>query len=623
MKYRAEIDGLRALAVIPVILFHAGFELFSGGYVGVDVFFVISGYLITRIIVDELEDGKFSLVNFYERRTKRILPALFFYIAITIPFALSIFPPHAIKDFFQSVFATALFISNIFFYIETDYFNDFSETAPLLHTWSLSVEEQFYVVFPLLLMISSRLRSKPLLAPVILLSIASLVMSELYIHSDPSFSFYFIFTRFWELGFGGAAAIGYKRGYFNFNPGVSQIGALLGVLLVIIPMLAYSGVTPFPGITALAPVLGTLLILVCSAQNGIVKSILSTKILTYTGLISYSLYLSHNIVFAVFRNGGWALDNPSNRIFAIIISILLAIFSYKFVEQKIRRASISKKTVFAFAFIGIFAFSTIGYLGHIKNGFKEFILSNIALEHRDEIIDVSTVYKQKREYWDKLLEKSQDNFSNSNDKVKTLILGDSKSEDLYVAYHTSSLESSLEVRRMRLDDICMNVNTATLSNACKTEYKTVFESKLYEQANTIVLTATWQLATNSQVAKFVEELLAQNKKVKIISTANFNDVSSLSYVVSRRGYSAAEEEHYLFKSIRQDWQKQFENLRNLIENTNPNVVFIEKLLAFCDFSQETCKLRDGNDWYIYDSGHITKKGAKYLGNIIVKEKWLM
>ena len=163
MKYRAEIDGLRALAVLPVILFHAGFELFGGGFVGVDVFFVISGYLITSIIISEMGRDNFSLINFYERRARRILPALFFVMLVSIPFAWFWLTPGDLKDFGQSLIAVATFSSNILFWIESGYFATASELKPLLHTWSLAVEEQYYILFPLFLMIFWNLPKKYLL----------------------------------------------------------------------------------------------------------------------------------------------------------------------------------------------------------------------------------------------------------------------------------------------------------------------------------------------------------------------------------------------------------------------------------------------------------------------------
>ena len=153
MKYRPEIDGLRALAVVPVILFHAGMQFFQGGFVGVDVFFVISGYLITSIILAEKEAGTFSLKTFYERRIRRILPALFFIMLCCIPFAYAWMMPSQMKSFGKSLYSVVLFVSNITFMEESDYFADLSEDKPLLHTWSLAVEEQYYILFPLFIML--------------------------------------------------------------------------------------------------------------------------------------------------------------------------------------------------------------------------------------------------------------------------------------------------------------------------------------------------------------------------------------------------------------------------------------------------------------------------------------
>ena len=161
MKYRPEIDGLRAVAVLPVILFHAGFSGFSGGYVGVDVFFVLSGYLITTILIADLAEGRFSLLRFYERRARRILPALFVVMAACLPFAWFWMLPEEFKEFSHSIVAVVFFVSNVFFWQQTGYFAGAAEEKPLLHTWSLAVEEQFYIVFPLLLLVLWRFGRRP------------------------------------------------------------------------------------------------------------------------------------------------------------------------------------------------------------------------------------------------------------------------------------------------------------------------------------------------------------------------------------------------------------------------------------------------------------------------------
>ena len=176
MKYRPEIDGVRALAVIPVILFHAGFELFSGGFVGVDVFFVISGYLITTILIEDIENKRFSLVNFYERRARRILPALFFVMLVCLPFAWMWMLPNQIKDFSQSLVAVSLFASNIQFWRESGYFEAAAELKPLLHTWSLAVEEQYYLLFPIFLVLAWRFGKNKVFWMIVVMSAISLLL---------------------------------------------------------------------------------------------------------------------------------------------------------------------------------------------------------------------------------------------------------------------------------------------------------------------------------------------------------------------------------------------------------------------------------------------------------------
>jgi peptidoglycan/LPS O-acetylase OafA/YrhL len=221
MKYRKEIDGLRALAVLPVILFHAGFTTFSGGFVGVDIFFVISGYLITTIIVDEMEKGKFSLFNFYDRRARRILPALFFVMLCTLPFAWFWMLPRDLKSFSESLVAVPLFASNILFYLTSGYFDTASVLKPLLHTWSLAVEEQYYVLFPLFLMLAWKLGKKWIISLLLLIAIVSLLAAQWGSPTHPSFTFYLLPTRGFEILIGALISF-YKSSLISVSQSVSQ-----------------------------------------------------------------------------------------------------------------------------------------------------------------------------------------------------------------------------------------------------------------------------------------------------------------------------------------------------------------------------------------------------------------
>jgi len=299
MDYRREIDGLRALAVLPVILFHAGFETFSGGFVGVDVFFVISGYLITTIILAELEQGNFSIVNFYERRARRILPALFSVMLVCIPFAWFWLLPSNMKDFSQSLVAVSVFASNILFWRESGYFDTAAELKPLLHTWSLSVEEQYYVLFPLFLMIFWKLGKRWILVTLGLVFVASLAVAQWAAYAKPAAAFYLLPPRGWELLIGAFAAFYLSQANRkDFGKGLSEFGGWLGVALILYAVFAYSKATPFPGFYALVPTLGTVLIILFATKQTAVGKLLGNKAFVGVGLISYSAYLWHQPLFA-------------------------------------------------------------------------------------------------------------------------------------------------------------------------------------------------------------------------------------------------------------------------------------------------------------------------------------
>ena len=260
MEYRREIDGLRVLAVLPVILYHAGFETLSGGFVGVDVFFVISGYLITTIILAELEQGKFSIVNFYERRARRILPALFLVMLVCIPAAWFWLLPSDMKNFSQSLVSVSFFVSNILFWHQSGYFDASAELKPLLHTWSLAVEEQYYVICPLFLMLFWRLGKRWILVALGLVFVASLALAQWAAYAKPAAAFFLLPTRVWELLIGAFAAFYLsKANRKEFGKAAGEFGGWLGVALILYAVFAFSKATPFPGFYALVPALGTVL----------------------------------------------------------------------------------------------------------------------------------------------------------------------------------------------------------------------------------------------------------------------------------------------------------------------------------------------------------------------------
>ncbi|MDA9054938.1 acyltransferase [Alphaproteobacteria bacterium] len=372
MKYRAEIDGLRALAVVPVILFHAGFELFSGGFVGVDVFFVISGYLITTILIEDIENKRFSIVNFYERRARRILPALFFVMLVCIPFAWMWMLPNQMKDFSQSLVAVSLFASNILFWRESGYFDAAAEEKPLLHTWSLAVEEQYYVLFPIFLILAWRFGKNRVFWMIVVMATISLLLSEWGWRNKATANFYLAPTRAWELFAGSIAAFIVQKQGVKKN----DLLALVGLAAIIFAIFLYDETTPFPSVYTLVPVLGVVLLVLYSDKETIVAKLLSKKGVVGIGLISYSAYLWHQPLFAFGRIK--SPDAPSITLMAVlvVVSFLLAYLSWKYIEKPFRnKAHIIKKKTFFVSVSGILAFTIFGLFGHGTDGFINYTIT--------------------------------------------------------------------------------------------------------------------------------------------------------------------------------------------------------------------------------------------------------
>jgi peptidoglycan/LPS O-acetylase OafA/YrhL len=366
--YRKEIDGLRALAVLPVILFHGGIKSFSGGYVGVDIFFVISGYLITSIILKEKEAGTFTIAGFYERRARRILPALFFIMLFTIPLAWFWLLPHELKDFGKSVVAVTIFASNLLFWQESDYFAADAELIPLLHTWSLAVEEQFYLVFPLIMILFWALGKRWLVGIISLIAVFSLGLTELGWREFPEANFYLIPTRAWELMIGALTAF-YL--FHNQPPRgiIGHLASVIGIVLILASIFLLDSSLPFPSLYALAPTIGTALIILYATSNTLVYKLLSQKLFVGIGLISYSAYLWHQPLFVFVRimHG----DSLTIGVISVLVlsTLILAFLSWRYVELPFRnRSNFTRKQIFSASIFTSMLFASMGIALIVSNG---------------------------------------------------------------------------------------------------------------------------------------------------------------------------------------------------------------------------------------------------------------
>lgn len=340
--HRPDIDGLRALAVLPVIAYHAGIGLVPGGFIGVDVFFVISGYLITQVLLKDIDADGFSLVNFYERRVRRIAPALLGVLIGTFIVCAIYSLPSEFVDYSKSLIAAALSASNFYFLRTSNYFSAPALTKPLLHTWSLAVEEQFYIFWPLCLLAGRRFFKNHLLLVATLATCTSLAVSTAGVFLAPAATFYLVPTRAWELFLGALLALG------MFSQPLHALArnllALFGVALIVGSALLIRGYMPFPGALAGPACIGAFLVILAGRDGtSIVGRILAWRPVAFVGLISYSLYLWHWPLIVFQRDYGLLLipgtPDRDQKLMVIACSLILGALSWKFIEQPFRVGS--------------------------------------------------------------------------------------------------------------------------------------------------------------------------------------------------------------------------------------------------------------------------------------------
>ena len=341
--YRADIDGLRALAIVPVLLFHVAAPGFHGGFVGVDVFFVISGYLITGIVAREVAAGRFSLLDFYRRRALRIFPALFVMLAVYAAVAYATLLPGELAAFAKSMLATALFSSNFYFHQSSGYFAPAAHAMPLLHTWSLAVEEQFYLVWPLLLMLLAHRTRHAAVGLAAVLAALSFGAAAWGVSHDPAGSFYLSHARAWELLIG--ALLVWLPPRVLVHRGLRELTAGLGLAAILVAVKFFNQGTPFPGPMALLPVLGAAAIIAAGAAGPTaVGRVLSLRPLVFIGRVSFSLYLWHWPLIVFAQTALFLEQTAAVRMLLVLLSFGLAVLSWRFVETPFRRGTPARPT---------------------------------------------------------------------------------------------------------------------------------------------------------------------------------------------------------------------------------------------------------------------------------------
>ena len=611
MIYRAEIDGLRAVAVLPVIFYHAGFAFAHGGYIGVDVFFVISGYLITSLIVEEKRAGTFSLASFYERRMRRLLPALFIVLFAAGICAWMLFTPQQLSAFGASVVATSLFASNFYFLHQTDYFAPPTLGLPLVHTWSLAVEEQYYALFPLVLWLGWRRGIRGVAVIISTIALASFAWCEVSWRRSPDANFYLIFGRAWELMIGALAALSATR-LGGVRASVRDGATIIGIALLGFSMAAFDDGVPFPSALTLIPVLGSVLLVLFATSETWIGRVLRSPLLVGVGLLSYSAYLWHQPVFAFLRE--YSLEEPSRLMMlsACGAVFVLAYLTWRFVEKPFRdRRHLSRAQITGFA-IGIS--SSLIVLGSIlvsTDGMRQYSPN---YERLNAVADRKSNAAYVRERFDRLRKRP---FDPADPRPRAIVVGDSFAEDLVNALFENGTLDRYQVQTWyvpaRCQIVAMDFPTqmthvdARDRDACEHADTLLDALTAIGQADLIVLAANWKDWSAEDMDHTVKSLnLLPHQKLLVAGSKSFGKISLARY------YRMSSQQ---LLQLRHTVDSSQRTVNEMLAARLDSSVFVDLYALLCN--DYVCPLFTNDlDLISYDGVHLTPAGARYLGELL-------
>ena len=623
IDYRHEINGLRALAVLSVIFYHAKFTSFQGGFVGVDIFFVISGYLISGIIFNELSNSSFSLVNFYERRARRILPALFVVLIFSTLTSWALLPPFEFKDFGQSLFSVSIFASNFLFWFEGGYFDAGIDLKPLIHTWSLAVEEQFYVLFPLLAILIFSVNKKFLLPIILLVFLTSLFLAQIFSEDNIDInskkgSFYLLPTRAWELLMGGLLFFIPQCNHISSKDLLNNVLSLIGLLLMAFSVYSFDADTPFPSAYTLIPTFGAVLVIIYGVKGTLANKLLTAKPLVLIGLISYSAYLWHQPLFS-FSRSYFAEELTSYQLsFLILLTLLLAYLSWHFIEEPFRnKRKISRKFVLIFSISGTLFFGLVGLGIHYNEGFeKRYTSDQIKLlnfrsyEERDELYRDRVCFLRR--------DMDENSFSDICSDGPIYIWGDSHAASISygmrklnkVSQYTSSMCPPIFEIDIPGRPYCRDINEAIFNSIDINNPKLVFLS-----ANWIL--KNYEDAYNS-LQKTLDRLGHRYPKIDFYVLGGLPQwQSSLPNTMIKAGQLLQQKETYLKNQLYHDVKLKDTEIERIVNRRNENIKFISLLNLLCVDDECLSQVSyPKNEPTAFDYGHLSGSGSIKVSSLI-------
>ena len=661
LTYRPEIDGLRAIAVGVVILYHAQItifdhQLFKGGFIGVDIFFVISGYLITSIILKELlTTGYFSFKYFYERRIRRILPALLFVMLVSLPFAWMYLLPSSFVDFSKSILYSLGFSSNLYFhYSGQQYGSEGGSLKSFLHTWSLSVEEQYYILFPIFLLVTFKYSRKYLIHILLFGFVVSLGLADWGSRNLSSFNFYVLPTRVWELLAGSILAyFEITKGHRSKHQTLNLTLPTIGFLLIGHSILFFNDKMFHPSFYTLSPIIGVCLIIWFSHKNETITKLLSTKLFVAIGLISYSLYLWHYPIFVFNKIAEFTGGDIFKKLSLGFLILILSIFSYYFIEKPFRNKNNKFKVIISLIAISIFILVIYNFSVIKENGYPNRVSEIL----RGDSLEKSR-YLLKNQKGKKCFENIEGcNFNTSSNK-KVYIIGDSHMASLTFnlkdrivksnyQYITSTLGGCLFYPGFSL----VNNKTQKIDENCNESYFQKLKKTLSNDKNSIIILGgrfplhlsnyffdnqeggveglKWDKKYFSPKKydtiqnSFKREILELSKNNKIVLIYPIPEVGwDLPKKISRDAnkFSENTDLKYIttsFKVYKERTKSSFELLDSIQSN---NIYRVYPHTLFCDSTiKDRCITHDDVNIFYTDYDHPSTKGAEMINNLIMKE----